>query len=609
MKKLFHFLALAGLASAGVSTLPAQWHTQSLLLQPGWNAVYLEVEPVPGDPDLLFAQVPVESIWAWNRAFQPVQFVQDPNLLVPENPDWLMYVPSNSPAASRKSLYKMLGGKAYLIKLAAIAAPTHVVLAGKPVWLNPDWIRDSLNLAGFSLPLSSPPSFQAFFGAITNLNAGPVYRLQPSGDWAQLALTTPMRSGEACWLRMNGRVDFPGPLRIISEQSTGLDFGRIRQEQTLLIRNESSAARTIMLRSLPSEVPPGTGLPALAGDVPLSYWVATGGTNILGWSNLPSVLVRSNLAAGAEWPLRLAVRRAEMAPYAGPVGSAGVLYQSLMEVTDASGLTRVVLPVTASSSEGPSSVSPGLVRKAPKAGQGSMPLRPGLWIGSVLLDKVSQPASFNPSEPQPTPAEFQFRILLHMDTNGTVRLLQKVLQMWQDGTTKPDPNDPSKLVVDEPGHFVLVTDESLVGQIPRLNGAALRDGTAVGRRFSTTAFGFLAPKSMTESGDTLSSTITLGYDDPLNPFKHSYHPDHDNLDERFEDKLPEGAESHTVTRQIQLQFAASDPEGLLLAGWGDNQLGGIYRETVAGLHRATIHASGRFRLQRASTTPVLNNGL
>jgi hypothetical protein len=131
----------------------------------------------------------------------------------------------------------------------------------------------------------------------------------------------------------------------------------------------------------------------------------------------------------------------------------------------------------------------------------------------------------------------------------------------------------------------------------------------VGRRFSTSAFGFRSPRDMSISGDTLSCVITLDYDDPVNPFKHLYHPDHDNMDERFEEKLPEGVESLTVTRQIQLQFTASDPEGLLLAGWGDNQVGGIYQETVAGLHRATIYASGWFRLHRASSTPVLDNGL
>jgi hypothetical protein len=607
MKRIIPSLMLAGLALSGVPALQAQWHSQDLALQPGWNAVYLEVDPYPSDPDLLFAQLPIESVWAWNRTFRSVQFIQDVSAPVPENPDWLMYVPSTSAAATRKSLYKMQGGKSYLVKLASTAQPTTVTLIGKPVWRGLDWNRDSLNLGGFSLPYANPPTFQGFFGPTTNLNVGPVYRLQPSGAWAQALLTTLMRSGEACWMRMNGRADFAGPLRITLEQSTGLDFGRVLQEQTLRIRNESSAARSITLRALASLTPPAPDLPALAGSVPLSYWVDTSSTNLLGWTNLPALLVRSNLAAGAEWALRLAVRRADMVPYAGPVGSAGVLFQSLIEVTDGSSLTRVVVPVTASGASGSSSAR--LALKGPKGGPSILPLQPGLWVGSVVLDRVSQPASFTPLEPQTTPAEFQFRVLLHMDGNGTVRLLQKVLQMWQDGTLKPDPVDPTKSVVDEPGRFVLLTDESLVSQIPRLTGATLRDGTPVGRRFSTAAFGFRSPRTMSKSGDTLSCMVTIGYDDPLNPFKHAYHPDHDNLDERFEEKLPEGVESLTVTRQIQLQFTGADPDGLLLAGWGDNQLGGLYRETVTGLHRSTIYSSGRFRVQRASNTPVLNNGL
>jgi hypothetical protein len=412
-----------------------------------------------------------------------------------------------------------------------------------------------------------------------------------------------MRSGEACWMRMNGRFGFTGPLRITLEQSTGLDFGRVLQEQTVRIRNESSTARTVTIRTLSSETPPVDTSPTLAGSVPLAYWVETSTTNFLGWTNLPAVLVRPNLAPGAEWALRLAIRRSDMVPYTGPVGIAGFLYQSLIEITDAPGLTRLVLPVTA----GGSSISQ-LTGQAAKT-KADMPLTPGLWVGSVVLDKISQPASFTPLDPQSTPAEFHFRVLLHMDTNGTVRLLQKVLQMWQEGTLKPDPSDPSKYVLDQPGRTVLLTDESLVSQIPRLTGATLRDGTAVGRRLSSAAFGFRSPRTLSVSGDTLSCTITIGYDDSLNPFKHGYHPDHDNLDERFEEKLPDGVESMTITRQIRFQFTADDPDGFMLAGWGDSQLGGLYGETVTGLHRSTIYSSGRFRLHRASNTGVLNNGL
>jgi hypothetical protein len=117
---------------------------------------------------------------------------------------------------------------------------------------------------------------------------------------------------------------------------------------------------------------------------------------------------------------------------------------------------------------------------------------------------------------------------------------------------------------------VLLTRDDLV---PQFSGSAVRDGEAVGRRISSAAFGFSKPKFMAGSFDnTLTCNDTLGYDDPLNPFKHKYHPDHDNLGYDFKTVHAEGEESYTVVRDIELNFTAEDPEGLSLTGWGDDQV-------------------------------------
>ena len=96
---------------------------------------------------------------------------------------------------------------------------------------------------------------------------------------------------------------------------------------------------------------------------------------------------------------------------------------------------------------------------------------------------------------------------------------------------------------------------------------------------------------------------------PLNPFKHKYHPDHDNLDERFEDSLPEGIESFTITRHMSLQFQDEDPEGLQPAGFGDRITGGTFHEVIEGVHRSPIHVAGTFRLSRVTEVAVLNDEL
>ena len=63
-----------------------------------------------------------------------------------------------------------------------------------------------------------------------------------------------------------------------------------------------------------------------------------------------------------------------------------------------------------------------------------------------------------------------------------------------------------------------------------------------------------------------------------------------------------------MNRDISLQFTAADPDNLTLAGWGDDQLGGVYRETMAGLHKDALQLEGVFRLQHASRIGVLNDG-
>jgi hypothetical protein len=56
-----------------------------------------------------------------------------------------------------------------------------------------------------------------------------------------------------------------------------------------------------------------------------------------------------------------------------------------------------------------------------------------------------------------------------------------------------------------------------------------------------------------------------------------------------------------------LQFSAEPLQGLIVAGWGDRQLRGIYRETITGLHNRAISIQGSFQLEKASTVAVLND--
>jgi hypothetical protein len=587
------------------ATVNAQWATQTISLQPGWNAVFLEVQPEPRECDAVLTNLPIESVWFWNRRFNAVQFIQDPETLVPGDPDWLAWFPPNAGSRAALSLHALLGGRAYLIKVTSNSQAFAWSVRGNPTLRPPNWQSDSLNFVGFPVSAQNPPTFAAFFAGAPAHEGQPVYELTTAGHWERVAFpaSSTLENGRAYWIGCRGPSTFAGPVAVQLEQSTGLNYGRALAELTLRLRNASSLPRSLSVRKLPSANPPPGPYPPQAGDVSLAYFHMDLARSQYGWIPLSTTLEKLDVPPGEEWLLRLEVRRAEMPASGNPAA----VYQSLLEISDDYGV-RVLVPVTAQSSQASSTALAGAT--AGPAGAPPLPHKhAGLWLGSVSINKVSQPASLSqPATPQPVAAEFQFRLLVHVDASGQARLLQKVLQMWKNGTTRPDPLDPTRQIVDVPGRFVLLTDETLV---PSFSGAALRDGVPVGRRVSSSAFSFKSPLPLSGSGEfggnTISCQIPLPYDDPLNPFLHRYHPDHNNLDERFEQTLPAGVESFNLTRQVALQFTAQPPDGLALAGWGDTQLGGAYRETISGVHRQPIYVEGLFRLQKASTVASLND--
>ena len=179
--------------------------------------------------------------------------------------------------------------------------------------------------------------------------------------------------------------------------------------------------------------------------------------------------------------------------------------------------------------------------------------------------------------------------------------------MWQEGTYAPDPENPEYLEVDVPGNYVLLTDETLV---PNYSGVSIRSGQQAGIRYSTIAYDFLGDElEMSgdfEVGSSLNVSLLVDSEMPTNPFYHKYHPDHDNLDAQF---LNFKQEAFQVTREMQFQFSPNNPSYPAVQdppGWGYQQMGGVFRESISGLHKNTIFIEGEFRLQRVAATAILN---
>jgi hypothetical protein len=133
------------------------------------------------------------------------------------------------------------------------------------------------------------------------------------------------------------------------------------------------------------------------------------------------------------------------------------------------------------------------------------------------------------------------------------------------------------------------------------------------KRISSAAFSIPGPLAASGSfteADRLEFRITIEPEDPLNPFKHKYHPDHDNLDAKFNPIPMTGSdgiaphlwEAPLVKRHIALALT-DDPPGVpageveALAAqvdWGGATWGGTYQEVIEGLHNHDITVKGYF---------------
>src|SRR5207237_3707124 len=203
----------------------------------------------------------------------------------------------------------------------------------------------------------------------SGLTNQPVSRLDVAGVWRQVAnlSTTRANAGQSYWIRCVLPAQRAGTIQVEPSSLQGLSFVGNGAEQSLRIRNTSAGARNISVRLLPSASPPA-GQPALAGPVPLEYWLANfAGTNFQ-WTALSAPLSFTALPAGQEWNIRLGVRRS-----AGSIAAPGWQWQSLLEVTDDLG-TRWVIPVNANPAA--SSASAAARLKIPQTD-----VHAGLWVG------------------------------------------------------------------------------------------------------------------------------------------------------------------------------------------------------------------------------------
>ncbi len=187
-----------------------------------------------------------------------------------------------------------------------------------------------------------------------------------------------------------------------------------------------------------------------------------------------------------------------------------------------------------------------------------------------------------------TPRAFPLRVLLHVADDGTTRLLSHVFM----GKLAVAPNNIGLCTLET----ALKQDEKAKAQ--RFTSAHLPLDTVIGSGSGTVAL-----------GQTLVRSISIPFNAPTNPYVHTYHPDHDNRNARFDGTVAAGVESPNITRQLNFIFTTTPPSGTSAQGWGASVIGGNYSETLSGIRKSrlpdgttssSVTVTGTFVLRRVS---------
>lgn len=592
-----------------LAALPAraQWTTQTITLKPGWNAVFLHVDAthtnltgaVGGD-----LGNPITEVWQWQPVTAPGRFINNPQLPAVVNNDWSQW--NRTPALSG-TLTSLTANNAYLVRNSSPVNYTWTIV-GKPVPPRYTWTSQGVNFIGLPTPTANPPVLDTFFSPVPAFQSQAEFFYYPGNEAvgappasAQLfaLFSTPLKRGQAFWIRANNlHNNYFGPLQIVPQDPDGIHFDAELGQYSLRLRNLTAGTLRVTNSLVASAAAP-TGETPIVGLTPLLLRGSLNTTNstfdYTDFSTPQVVTLAPAGTPGSDAELIIGLNRAAMT--AAP-NQPGDYYAGIFRINDSLGYTQLELPVSA-------------IKTSNR----------GLWVGNASVNEVrhylkayQKDASGNPVVGALTTngapfvitnidtswgavaSPFNLRLILHSASNDVVRLLQRVY-------TGYDRNTNAALVLTE-----AQLDPTRLSSARRVSAAHLPWSANNTPWTATGAF---------QTGQSLTNVITLNYNDHAsNPFVHTYHPDHDNLNALFSAVQPIGVESFGVKREMILRFTQPTTEYNSLTS-GSTKLTGTYEENISFIGRSyvlggvttnetrTVSTRGTFQLNRISQIPHL----
>ena len=550
----------------------APYTTQSLSLVQGWNAVYVEVAPDAAADDL-FADWPVDHV----GLYDPASFLATRQF----GADWDSEGLTGSSMALWKrgfpeasSLSRVPAGS---VLVTYCTNESHsVTIRGVPAAPRTTWHVSGTNAVynffGFSTTQQTDISAylegspcegvksRAYYRIVgDNLDAGP-------GPIEVRSWNSKVSDGEVLLLPSDDLSDWSGVLFV--SPMNGVDFGQDGVKATLTVRNDGKSPRTV---SVALEQAANAAELQLSGTLPLCLHVrdADVARTNAAWSAALSgygPVTKKELAPDETWRLEFGLDRTAFSSLV-----KGLSFGALLRITeDGDSHAKVVVPLAGETS--------GVV--VPDA---ALPV--GLWVADVQFDHVLAPGSTVGTE---TGGAAKLRLPIHIDANGKVRLLQRVVTA---GEIAADGTYTYRLYA---GSAVVPTTATMV---TRISAVCLPTETPV-------------IEAAGESDSVIAFSFTVAADGATSILRHPLHPQHDGLRWDFSTPAPSGddfqnykgdvkPETFSVGNRIEMSFGLNGGE----AAWNpEGTKSGTCRWTFSGLMRqGNIVLSGPMTVKRVSS--------
>ena len=545
--------------------------SETMTLEDGWNAIYLESTPTNALCSEFFAGAPVARVASYQSdAYSSTRQIADDGTEIAQKPiSYYVWLPDDETASTMDAL---VGGNVYLIyatntwKRSFLGVPA----APRQTWRATSGETGFMNLVGVSVDTNDTVTAKSYFGeGPYGTASGTAYKIAGTNKQAPSFLSmgiiggSAVQGGKAYALTATKNGDWPGVIGFLGVAS--VDFGD-SDFASVTLKNFGTTNHTFRVTIVASaDEQERDNVPPLKRKVKDEKGDES-------WTNVTKdVSWDVALAPGASSVQKFAIsNRADMV--------SGKTYAAVMQIEEKDVTKmRVRIPVTVGEKS---------------ADEAAFPT--GLWAGYIQMETVS---SLTNATPTAAAGTLKMNILVHVPTNGAPRLLQRVAAG-----------------VDATGKIRLFKELS-----------SAKEECENPRRLSSVMMSVANPivdaSAHTTFGNQLQFDWTVDANARDNPFRHAWHPDHDGRTADFEGEVVSGddlanyvnpvkPELWSVTNTLYLSWHKQNApaEDIDFEHNPEETTAGFATWTVGGLlSTGPIQSLGIFYLKRIADVGELEN--